>query len=78
MTKFRLIGCALVAMCLGLIGVESAFADTPVQFNSLASFDSVFDSLRTAITTVVVAAIGLGLSIWGTKWMFRVVKSMGR
>jgi uncharacterized membrane protein len=44
----------------------------------LVDFSTVFDSLATLVTTIVVGALGIGLAIWVTRFLFRLVKSMSR
>jgi sugar phosphate permease len=51
---------------------------TPVNVEPLVNFDGVFESLKGIVTAVVVGAVGIGLSIWATRFIFHIVKSMGR
>jgi hypothetical protein len=44
----------------------------------LVDFSSVFSSLSSLVTTIVVGALGIGLAIWVTRFLFRLVKSMSR
>jgi len=55
-------------------GAESVFADAgSVTFTPLVDFTGVFSSMTTVVTAVVVGAITLGLGIWGTRYLFRMV-----
>ena len=49
-----------------------------VSFSPIVEFGSLFDTIKTALVPIVVGALTLGLAIWGTKYIFRIVKSMGR
>ena len=41
-------------------------------------FASVATGLITKITPALVAAIGLGLGIWGFRWVYKTFRSMAR
>jgi len=75
----------VIAGVFGLMmffGGAELFADDPagsaVTFTPIVSFDNIFDSIRTGLTAIVAGALGLGLAIWGARYVFSVIKSMGR
>ncbi|MDR2704518.1 MAG: hypothetical protein LBC02_01950 [Planctomycetaceae bacterium] len=55
-------------------------ADGPPEMEvvPLVDFSSVFTSLTSLVTTIVVGSLGIGLAIWVTRFLFRLVKSMSR
>lgn len=61
-------------------GVGDLFAQetNAVSYQEIVSFDNIFDTIRTSIGGVVAGALGLGLAIWGARYVFYVIKSMGR
>ena len=64
-----------------LVGAGDVLAQGSVQsvdFDEIVSFGSVFDTIRTTIAPLVAAALGLGLAIWGARYIFRIIKSAGR
>ena len=78
--KTRLMVAAL-ALSAAVVCGPSAFAQTattiPVDVPDL-DYAGVATSLLTAIIPGLVAAIGLGLSIWGLAFIYRKFKAMGR
>jgi hypothetical protein len=62
------------------IGAGDLFAQTgdPVVITPIVDFSGVFATIATTVGPVIVGAIGLGLSIWAVRFMFGLVKSMGR
>ena len=57
---------------------ESSSSVSPVTVEPLVDFGGVFDSLKGVVTNVVVGAVAIGLGIWATRFIFHLVKSMGR
>jgi len=81
--------CAFALVCVAVFfgGSEMLLAQgggggaTPVQFQEMVSFGDIFSSsgaLWSALATIVSGAIGLGLAIWGARYIFSIVRSMGR
>ena len=63
------------------VGAGDLFAQTtgdPVVITPIVDFSGVFATIATTVGPVIVGAIGLGLSIWAVRFMFGLVKSMGR
>ena len=72
----------MVAAIVGMSAIcgSSAFAQSttiPVDVPDL-DFAGVATDLLAAVIPGLVAAIGLGLSIWGIAFIYRKFKSMGR
>jgi hypothetical protein len=81
--KSFVIGAAVVGVVSTalLYAPEVAFAQdggAVVKVDELVDFDGAFDSLKSMLKYVLAGAIGIGLAVWGAKFLFRVVKSMGR
>jgi len=69
----------LVFGVLMLFGAGDVFAQgSAVTFTPLVDLSGVFTSLTTVVGVVVGAAITLAGGVWVTKYMFSLVKSMGR
>jgi asparagine N-glycosylation enzyme membrane subunit Stt3 len=67
--------------CLSLVlGSADVFAQTTntVDFVPIVDFGSIFGTITTALGPIVAGAIGLGLAIWGARYIFSVIKSTGR
>jgi hypothetical protein len=64
----------------GVLLAEEVAAFTPaeVSFSPLIDFGSLFTSLLTAVAPIVAGAIGVGLAIWGTRWLYQRAKSLAR
>jgi len=73
-------GIAAFMMAAMFVGGAEAFAQggNNVEFTSIVEFGNLFDTIRTALAPIVVGALGLGLAIWGARYIFGVIKSMGR
>jgi ribonuclease PH len=72
-------GCvALAVFTIAVLSPSLALAQTVVDDEPLVDFSNVFDSLANVVTTVVVGAIGIGLAVWATRYVFSIVRSMGR
>ena len=72
--------CAVVGACLMFASPEvfaQATAES-VPLTPIVEFGSLFDTIRTAIGPLVAAALGLGLAIWAARYVFSIIKSMGR
>ena len=69
----------IVATVVSVTTFAQAQTPVPVQVD-IPSIDypGIATSLLTALTPALVAAIGLGLSIWGISFIYRKFKSMGR
>ena len=69
----------LVAVIAGVASLASAQAPAPVNV-AIPDIDypGIATSMLSALTPAIVAAIGLGLSIWGISFIYRKFKSMGR
>lgn len=70
-----------LAMVFGgveLLADDPVGATNSVEFVPIVSFDNIFTTITSVIAPIIVGALGLGLAIWGTKYIFRIVKSMGR
>lgn len=74
----------MVASVVGLSAVlscSSAFAQTGEDVTVSVpdiNYAGVATSVMTALTPAIVAAIGLGLSIWAISFIYRKFKAMGR
>jgi len=69
----------LAVVGLGMLGTLDVFAQTEeVSFEEIVSFGEIFKTIRVSIGPLVAGAIGLGLAIWGARYVFRIIKSMGR
>ena len=71
---------AFVAVCMA-VGAGELLADgggSSVTFTPIVDLSGIFSSLTGVVSTIVAAAITLALGIWGTRYLFRLVKSMGR
>jgi len=82
-SKFRSArSCVTGLIVAAVVSVTTlASAQTPVSVNvDVPNIDyaSIGTSLFSALTPALVAAIGLGLSIWAIAFIYRKFKSMGR
>lgn len=50
----------------------------PVPFTQIVNFGSIFNTIREVIAPLVAGALGLGLAIWAARFIFGIIKSMGR
>ena len=68
-----------VMVCM-TVGAGELLADggSSVSFTPIVDLSGIFSSLTGVVSTIVAAAITLALGIWGTRYLFRLVKSMGR
>ena len=82
-SKFQSVKTSATALIVAAVVSVTTFAQAqtpmPVQVD-IPSIDypGIATSLLTALTPALVAAIGLGLSIWGISFIYRKFKSMGR
>jgi hypothetical protein len=77
--KGFLFGClAFAAVATVVLCPSLALAQSTVDAEPLVDFTAVFDDLRDTVTAVIVGAVGIGLAIWATRYVFSVVRSMGR
>jgi ABC-type Fe3+ transport system permease subunit len=73
--------CWLFCLAVLVVAVASPsvlLAQGSVDAEPLVDFSGVFDSLKDTVTAVVVGAVGIGIAIWATRYVFSVVRSMGR
>jgi len=82
-SKFRSAKTSATALIVAAVVSVTMFvqAQTPMPVQvDIPSIDypGIATSLLTALTPALVAAIGLGLSIWGISFIYRKFKSMGR
>jgi hypothetical protein len=75
---FSLFSAVVAAAVVTLVPCILYAAGAAAEAEPLVDFGSVFDTLKGTVTTIVIAAIGLGLGIWATRFIFGIVKSMGR
>ena len=69
----------IVAAVVSVTTFAQAQTPMPVQVDiPNIDYPGIATSLLTALTPALVAAIGLGLSIWGISFIYRKFKSMGR
>jgi len=69
----------IVAAVVGVTTFAQAQTPMPVSVDiPNIDYPGIATSLLTALTPALVAAIGLGLSIWGISFIYRKFKSMGR
>ena len=73
-------GIAAFMMAAMFVGGAEAFAQggNAVEFAPLVDLSGVFGSLTTVVASIVGAAIALAGGVWVTKYIFSLVKSMGR
>ena len=73
---FGIVTFALVSM----LGSPEVFAQTTndVTYTPIVNFGDLFTTITTALGPIVAGALGLGLAIWGARYIFGVIKSMGR
>jgi hypothetical protein len=69
---------ATVVVCPSLALAQSGSGPPAMEVEPLVDFSTVFSSLTSLVTTIVVGALGIGLAIWVTRFLFRLVKSMSR
>jgi hypothetical protein len=69
---------ALAVCTVGFFAPEVLAQTNTVSYEPIVEFGSLFDTIRTALGPIVVGALGLGLAIWGARYVFGVIKSMGR
>ena len=77
---FRVLFMALVCGVALFVGAGELLAQTPpvVEFDPIVDFGSIFDTLTTTLGPIIAGALGLGLAVWGTRYVFGIIKSMGR
>ena len=71
----------VVAVCCMMFGSAEVFAQTPtndVTFTPIVNFGDLFTTLTGVLGPIVAAALGLGLAIWGARYVFSIIRSMGR
>jgi len=74
---FALVGVfALVSMVVGSGEVLAQVEQ--VEFEPIVEWGMIFETIRLSIGPVVVGALALGLAIWGARYVFSIIKSMGR
>ena len=83
LSKFRSMKTSATALIVAAVVSVTMFAQAqtpmPVQVDiPNIDYPGIATSLLTALTPALVAAIGLGLSIWGISFIYRKFKSMGR
>ena len=64
-----------------MFGAVEVFANTDtssVSFTPIVNFGDIFTSITTTIAPLVAGAIGLGLAIWGTLFIARLIKRAAR
>ena len=80
-SKFQSVKTSATALIVAAVVSVTTFAQAqtpvPVDIPSI-DYPGIATSLLTALTPALVAAIGLGLSIWGISFIYRKFKSMGR
>jgi len=73
--------CGLFVVTM-VLGVADVFAETTgaqaVEVTPIVDFSSVFTSIATVVSVVVVGAVGLSLSIWVVRFVLGVIKGMSR
>jgi len=69
----------LAAVCM-VVGSGELLAQTTndVTYTPIVNFGDLFTTITTALGPIVAGALGLGLAIWGARYIFGVIKSMGR
>ena len=74
--------CACALALVFVFGAGDLLAQTgggsSVTFTPIVEFGNLFDTIRSSLGPIVVGALGLGLAIWGARYMFGVIKTMGR
>jgi hypothetical protein len=78
MKGFGFFCAALTVAVFAVLSPSLALAQTAVDAEPLVDFSNVFESLTSVVTTVVVGAVGIGLTVWATRYVFSIVRSMGR
>jgi hypothetical protein len=67
----------LAAFVLFSSGVVHA-ADIEIPLDGMPGFTQALTTLKTTIGTIIVSALAIGLMVWAARYLFHVVKSMGR
>ena len=79
------IGSVVVAGIFALLmffGGAEVFAQgdgaTSITFTPIVDFGNLWTTLTTTLGPIVAGALGLGLAIWAARYVFSIIKSMGR
>jgi len=78
---FLFCGIAFAMVSCMVLGAGEAFAQgtvPDVTFTPIVNFGDLFTTLTTVIGPIVAAALMLGLGIWGARYVFSIIRSMGR
>jgi len=75
-SRYALVAFAVIAVLFP--GLSHAAGETVNIVMPDVDFGTVATALMTKITPVLIAAIGLGLGIWGFRWVYRTFRSMAR
>jgi len=49
-----------------------------VTFTPIVNFGDLFTTITAVVGPLVAGALGLGLAIWGARYVFSIIKSVGR
>lgn len=72
------VGAVVTAFSVGATDVFAAGTPVEVAFTPLVNFTGIFDTITPVIAGVVASALILGLGLWGSKYVFHIIRSMGR
>ena len=78
---FSFVGIASMAVCCMVFGATEVFANpaaNDVTFTPIVNFGDLFTTLTSVLAPIVVGALTLGLAIWGARYVFGIIRSMGR
>jgi len=77
-TTYAMAGLFAVMMFFGSGELLAQTTPPTVAFDAIVDFGTIFDTIRAAVGPLVAGALGLGLAIWGARYIFGIIKSMGR
>ena len=70
---------SLFGLLTFLVGADVfAQSTNTVEFTPLVDFGDFFTALITVVTPLIVGALTLAIGVWGTRWIWGMVKSFGR
>jgi hypothetical protein len=71
-------GVFAMSLFFGSADLLAQTSATTVEYTPIVDFGDLFDTITTALGPIVAGALALGLAIWGARYVFGVIKSMGR
>ena len=65
-------------LCAPELFAQGGGGANTVTFTPIVDFGNLFTTLTTTIGPIVAGALGLGLAIWGSRYIYGVIKSASR